>query len=481
MALKFRSICGADLARANRHQYESANDIIGPVMNIAARRESGLAFACLLPLALLLTLAAATPAYAQAKQARPGDTIVVQTAPPTSENVYDLTPKMDMSYIPYDYPLGKGDRITVTVEIAAASVYSYTLMVNKRGEILLPTVGAVNVEGLTSSDAVAVVARGYHKYYNDVYVDLQVKEPARIRVYFRGDTSYQGVYIIYSHITMLELLQYTGYADKGWHRRIRHIRPAEEVFRLTRESRGAEIIDESDWKSVEIDPLGFSRQGRILGDFLLKDGDIVEIPKPGVLVRVSGAPRSGLYEVLPGENLGDILEYAGSVNVFSDLKNTVVQRYGDDGALERIILDLRELADGGIAPDFDLHHKDEIKIMSRETRVFVFGSVQNPGAFDYSELLTAYDYVAMAGPEDQAHLPNVVRIRQPRDLTKPVTENDVLRIDFKRMGKGRVPFDDYTILPGDVIYVPDKSSRIDWRDIVAALNSVFVGIRVIQG
>ena len=439
----------------------------------------------LVPAALLLAVAglfavAFTAVAQDSRQARGGDTIVVQTAPPATENVYDLTPKMDMTYIPYDYPIGNGDRVAVTVEIAPSTILNYSLMVNSRGEILLPIVGAVSIFGLTAAEADDVIAESYKAFYNEVYVNTQVRAPARIRVYFRGDTNYQGVYIIYSHITLLELLQYTGYADKGWHRRIKHVRPGGDVYRLTRESREISAIDESKWKAVEIDPLAFSRKGQFVSDFLLKDGDIIEIPVPEKLVRVSGAPRSGLYEVLPGEKLRDILEYAGSVNVFADLKNTVVQRYGEDGELKRIIIDLREVAEGGLAPDFEVEHRDEIKMLSRESRVFVYGSVQNPGTFDYSELLTVYDYIAMAGPSDEAHLPNVVRIRQPRDLSQPIAENDVLRIDFKRMGKGRVPFADYTVLPGDVFYVPDKSARLDWRDVVSTLSTVFVGIRVLQ-
>jgi protein involved in polysaccharide export with SLBB domain len=437
-------------------------------------------FAPLFTLAISYVFFFSQPAFAQARPARPGDTIVVQTAPQESENIFDLTPKMDTTYIPYDYPIGNGDKVAITVEIAPSSILNYSLMVNSRGEILLPIAGAVHIEGLTADKAGEVIASSYKSYYNDVYVNLQIREPARIRVYFRGDTNYQGVYIIYSHITMLELLQYTGYADKGWHRRIRHIRPGGDVYRLSRESRDLSSLDESKWRTVEIDPLAFSRKGQILSDFLLKDGDIVEIPRPEMLVRVSGAPRSGLYEVLEGETLSNILEYAGSVNVFSDLKNTVVQRYDAEGQLLRVILDLRPMADGGIAPDFELQHRDEIKLVSRETRVFVFGSVQNPGTFDYSELLTVYDYIAMAGPSDEAHLPNVMRIRQPRDLSNPITENDIVRIDFKRMGKGRTPLDDYSVLPGDVFYVPDKSARIGWKDVVSAMSAVFVGIRVIQ-
>ncbi|MEP0814950.1 MAG: polysaccharide biosynthesis/export family protein [bacterium] len=400
------------------------------------------------------------------------------SAPSFAQSVrYDLTGPLDEVYIPYDYPIGKGDRLRVTIDTGTAA--EYFPMVGRNGNVILPIVGSVPVEGMTMNEATELLTELFSKYYREVYLNVQVQNPARIKIFLRGDVPAPGVYIVYSHTSFIELLQAVGLANSGAHRRFVHFRrkdggyAASDVPALEKES-------EETYVKTEIDPLAITVGGKVGQNFLLRDGDIIEVEPPGKTVKITGTLRPGVYEILQGETLKNLLEISGSVDPYLDLGNAIVERHAPGGALERILLDFEPYADGEAPPDLELQNRDEIKIIARESRVFVIGSVNMPGAIPHAQNMSVLDYLSIAGPTDQAYLPKVIIIRQPRDAGKPITENEIIKVDMKALTKGKEPPSDYTIRPGDVIFVPDRDSRLDWRDVISMLSTLFIGINALR-
>ena len=403
-------------------------------------------------------------------------TFAQEPEPQQSKQVnYDLTSKLEEAYIPYDYPIGKGDRLKIVVN--ADKLSEYVPMVGKDGTVILPLLGSTRLEGMTVGEASSYLTTRFLEYYREVYVDVAVSMPAKIKVFIKGDFANPGVYIVYSHTTVFGLIQAVGLSSSGYRRNLLHIR--QSPIEISRE---AHMYSNQDGERVmtNIDPLSISVKGEISRDFLLADGDVIDVLKPAKVVKISGTLRPGVYEVLGGEKLSDILSVSGSLDVYMDLENALIERRGPGGKLERIITDLIPASNGMPAPDFELENGDEIKILPRVSRVFVIGSVLTPGAFAYSPNLTALDYLALAGPTDQAHLPNTVLIRQPRDPRRPLEKNDIIHLDIKRITKGGELPEEYTVHPGDVILVPDKGSRVEWRDVISMLSTLFLGIRALE-
>jgi polysaccharide export outer membrane protein len=83
-----------------------------------------------------------------------------------------------------------------------------------------------------------------------------------------------------------------------------------------------------------------------------------------------------------------------------------------------------------------------------ESKIYVEGEVQDPGAYDYQEGMTALSACIMAGGFSKFAAPNRARIiRQDGD------EQKVIKIDLDDVKIGKIQ--DIKILPGDRIHIPE--------------------------
>lgn len=78
---------------------------------------------------------------------------------------------------------------------------------------------------------------------------------------------------------------------------------------------------------------------------------------------------------------------------------------------------------------------------------FIFGEVQKPGAFPYKSSATIVEAIAMAGGFNQQALGNRTRLTREMDDV-----NLQIEVPVQDIIEGRTS--DFTILPGDVIFVP---------------------------
>lgn len=79
----------------------------------------------------------------------------------------------------------------------------------------------------------------------------------------------------------------------------------------------------------------------------LVPGDVIYVPLAEKTVRILGEVRDpGIYEVIPGEKIRDLIEMAGGFTVRADLRNITVERYITERR-QIINLDLTKLYKGG--------------------------------------------------------------------------------------------------------------------------------------
>jgi protein involved in polysaccharide export with SLBB domain len=232
-----------------------------------------------------------------------------------------------------------------------------------------------------------------------------------------------------------------------------------------------------------IDPLQITLEGELSRyNMTLADGDVLYIPVPERYVDVEGVAKPGRYELLAEETLGDVLRISGSVETTFDLRNAVVQRYGADGSLQRIVTniypgldDIREIA------SFKLANRDRIGVFPSEERVFVLGEVNSAGAFSFTEDSTILDYLALAGGDtERAHMAWIAVIRQSRDRLDPGAAPEVLRLNFKEIHKGYPSCSEVVPLPGDIIYVPPKGKDFEVAQVLSAVGTVINGYALID-
>ncbi|MCB0763345.1 MAG: polysaccharide biosynthesis/export family protein [Flavobacteriales bacterium] len=97
-----------------------------------------------------------------------------------------------------------------------AALYVNGFSVDKNGQVQLPTVGKVKVQGLTVGEAQDLLQRKINEYFTNATIIMKM---VSFRVSVLGDVGRPGAYFVYNNqITLLEALALAGgpneYADK---------------------------------------------------------------------------------------------------------------------------------------------------------------------------------------------------------------------------------------------------------------------------
>jgi len=322
-----------------------------------------------------------------------------------------------------------------------------------------------------------------------------------------GATANAGVYVLQGGTTVVDFLQRLQLASLGEHRRIRHYRLAsfflgrkeesgaregnfllgakessaeepvvldeDEIVRLVGdESAILEIMESGCAQVTLIDPTDFVALGQLKSkNFLLRDGDIIYFPRPEKTVYVYGSTRPGNYEVLPGEGLLEVLFRAGEVMPERDLAHTVIERTDEDGQLLFQIVELDKYYYSEEEPSMiPLNNGDRIKIFPRESHVTVLGAVNEAGRFGYNPGSGVLNYIAQAGGNmPNANMGGIMVVRgkwRPGGAYEVAASFTVNAYDYAKGKLTDIP----PILPGDVIYVPERDALAK-RDIASIITS----------
>ena len=216
--------------------------------------------------------------------------------------------------VPADYRLGPGDMLvlilTGDVELA------YTLQVTREGFILIPQVGQVFVSNLTLNQLRDMLYTRLGRVYSGVRrgtnattrFDVSVANVRANQVYVVGEVTQPGAYQISSLGTVLTALYAAGgVTERANMRRI-------EVQRFGRPVASLDLYD-------------YLLRADTRSDIRLETGDVVFVPVHDTRVEVGGAViRPGIYELKPGEQLGDLLAASGGFRADAALQRVTVHR-----------------------------------------------------------------------------------------------------------------------------------------------------------
>jgi polysaccharide export outer membrane protein len=100
--------------------------------------------------------------------------------------------------------------------VSDAALYVNGYSIDKNGQVQLPTVGKIKLQGLTVGEAQELVQRKINEYFNNATVILKM---VNWRISVMGDVSRPGAYVVYNNqITILDALAMAGgpneFADK---------------------------------------------------------------------------------------------------------------------------------------------------------------------------------------------------------------------------------------------------------------------------
>ena len=303
---------------------------------------------------------------------------------------------------PANYELGVGDELGIS--IFGVSYYNAVAKVDARGRIELGQLGSIFVKGIAFDKAKALIKTALSNNFNmgSNQLEISLAYSRSITVNIVGEVFKPGSYKIPALNTAFNaLIAAGGPTDIGTLRNIQ-LRRSGKVIKT-------------------FDVYAYLQNPGSEDDFFLQDNDYLVIGTVGKLVSIDGAVKRPMtYELLPGEELTQLIKFSGGLNANAMASRSQVKRYvGKNLSLLPINLD----SITQLKQDFKLQNGDAVNIgnvnADLENSVEVKGPVYFPGVFPIvggdrvSELITK-----AGGLREQILLKRAYLVRTEKDETR---------------------------------------------------------------
>ena len=334
----------------------------------------------------------------------------------------DFAPSLQLANAP-NYMIGIGDKLTLTLYGQQEAAYDLEVLPN--GTLIIPYAGVESVNGLNLG---AVEARIKQKFIKAGYSGLRTGA-TKLSIALTGVRSIRvsviggrkpGSYVVPSIATMMHVLfQAGGPAENGSYRHIE----------LVRQGKVVEILD----------LYRFIASGDMTDNAILQEGDVIRIPTYSQRINLMGEfKRPGLFEVLEGESLHDIMGFAGSFTEGAYKEQVIVFSVGKEelsvGDIARSVFESAKPQSGDVVVALPLRNR-------YMNRIALTGAVVRPGFYGWEEGLTFQAALAKAQGLDRKALGSKgVLLRRP-------DQESATYLEFNPS------VDDFSMQPNDSIYV----------------------------
>jgi len=223
-------------------------------------------------------------------------------------------------------------------------------------------------------------------------------------------------------------------------------------------------------------------------NFKVVDGDSLSVDstlqKFENMVLLKGAVnRPGMYQL--GNNIHSVRELiakAEGLTPHAFANHAILHRTKKDKTLQTISLNLKGIMDGSIA-DVPLQNEDVIFILDnensqKELTMSIFGEVQYPGIYDFSENTTISDFVIQAGGlKDAASTIKVDVSRRIRDPKATSTSVTLAKTYTFTLRDGLIVDNDssFTLEPFDEVYIRTSPGYSPQQHITVVGEVTFAG------
>jgi protein involved in polysaccharide export with SLBB domain len=336
---------------------------------------------------------------------------------------------------PVNYIIGPDDQLNISVY--GKSLVNWRLTVSPDGDINIPGVGILNVAGKSIGQATAsITARLRASNYaigNGTSVQITLGNIRSIKVIMVGQLVRPGTYTLPSLATAFNALYAAGGPNNnGSFRQI-------EIIRNNRIIRHLDVYD-------------FLTKGDQSNNIVLQDQDIIRVPTYRVRVDMEGQVKvPGLFEVLPGETLQSVLNFAGGFTDSAYTARIVVSQISDQ---QRRITDVPESDYKNYIPLRGDKYIVSSIINRYENRVIINGAVFKPGEYELENGLTLSQLIIKAAGLKEDAFPDrgILTRLQPDNTTK------IIAFNVKDVVKG---INDIPLQREDSVYI---SSIFELRD-----------------
>lgn len=338
-------------------------------------------------------------------------------------------PNLNMA-TPKGYVIGPNDQLLV--DLTGNSEASYDVRVNSEGNIKIEYVGIIPVSGLTVEAATSRIKSRMATIYSglntgNTRLNVAVGNIRSIKVILTGEVKTPGTYTLPSLATVFNALYSSGGpTENGSLRAIELIRSGKKV--------------------AVLDVYDFLMKGEMAANIRLQDQDIIRIPVYKSRVEILGeVKRPGIFELMPGDNFVDLLNYAGGFTENAYQARIKVLKNTDS---EREIANLeKEQFNGYLPVSGDKYFVD--RVLARfSNRVQIEGAVFRPGFYQLEPGMTLTQLVQKSdGLKEDAYL-----LRGYITRLKPDNQTQLISFDYSTILSGKMA--DIQLQREDVVTIP---------------------------
>jgi protein involved in polysaccharide export with SLBB domain len=386
------------------------------------------------------------------------NTVIKPTPPPTpaaapvqlnvygmdffAQNAIKFEPNSNLA-TPKGYVLGPGDEVIVLVTgLNESSVRS---KVTPEGNLQIPYAGIVYVNGFTIEQATNLIRGKMTKIYpglrsGQTQLAVNLGNTRSIKITIVGEVKTPGSYTMSSLSTLYNALYNSGGPTiNGSFRYIELIRN-NKVYKT-------------------VDFYSFLQHALLDGNVRLEDQDVIRIPVYKKHVSIRGEiKRPAIYELKEGEQLDDLIKYAGG---FTDIAYQGIAKVEQINALEREVKDVPS----NLFTNFTPRNGDMVTIGAitnrYANRVVLEGAVYRPGPYELTAGLSLGSLLKLA----QGLKPEAYTDRGYIKRTLPNLERQF--ISFKPAdilsGKNDIP-----LLREDTVTIQEESTFISQQAVTVA-------------
>ncbi|HEY1985285.1 MAG TPA: SLBB domain-containing protein [Terracidiphilus sp.] len=288
------------------------------------------------------------------------------------QNVPSTFAPLDNSPVPPDYVIGPDDE--VRVRVWGQVNFNANVHVDRSGVIYLPNVGAVQVAGASFAQLDQRVRAAVGKIYRNFDLTVQLGQIRAIQVYVTGEARRPGVYTVSSLSTLVDALFASGGPSvQGSMRQI--------------------VVKRAGVPDATFDLYHLLIGGDKSKDTKMLPGDLIYIPPVGPQVAVFGSVRrAAIYELLPGDTIGDAIKDAGSLTSLASEARASLERSAEHSS--RQAMEVRLDAAGMSTPMSDGDILRVISMVSKfQKTITLRGNTANPGRFAWHEGMRLSDLI----------------------------------------------------------------------------------------
>ena len=263
--------------------------------------------------------------------------------------------------LPNDYKISLRDQFTIILSGSKDAIFD--LNVKLDGTVLFPELGSVYVVGSTFREVKEKLTKMIEQSYIGVNIDVSLQNLSAKKITIVGAVKTPGTYLVNPFSTITGALGYSGgISEIGSLRDIKLIRNNGEIY--------------------SFDLYDLLIKGDRSNDITIEAGDTILINPASKFIEITGAVRRpAIYEVLEGETINNIVEYALGFTETANKTNISVS-----------ILDLKAasiVTETIQSLEQDLNSAISVNVfsyVSEETsNVLVEGAVEEPGYYDLKE------------------------------------------------------------------------------------------------